>query len=340
MSILTRRATLKALASVSCAIAASRALPAYAATTSVKVALDWTPNTNHVGLYVAQQKNYFKDAGLDVQILPYTDTSAGTLVSNGAADFGVNGVGFFNQHAAGADQVAVYAVVQSDTGRLVTTADRQDIKSPKDLTGKTYGGFGSDWEKTLVSAMIEADGGKPDFNSVTLGTSAYEALANHTVDFTLEILTWEGVEAELKGQKLKAFKYSDYGVPEQYTTVLVSSSKYLKANPTAASAFIKAVEQGYAFAADHPDEAADILIAANADSLTNKELVHTSMKMLAEQHFLRSASGQIGTMTPAVMDKVGNFLFEKHMLLDGNGEVLKEKPDFSTYYSNALLNGA
>jgi ABC-type nitrate/sulfonate/bicarbonate transport system substrate-binding protein len=66
------------------ALALLVAVPATAAE-KLTVALDWTPNTNHVGLYVAQAKGWFSEAGLDVEILPYTDTSSGTLVATGVA---------------------------------------------------------------------------------------------------------------------------------------------------------------------------------------------------------------------------------------------------------------
>ena len=339
MHTLTRRLTLKllipAIAATSWMIA-----PAVAADAkTVNLALDWTPNTNHVGLYVAEAKGYFKDADLTVNILPYTDTGAATLVSNGLADFGIAGVGFYSQRAAGADIKGVYAVVQSDTGRLVTEADRTDIKSPKDLDGKTYGGFGSAWENALVGSIIKGDGGKGDFKTVTLGTSAYEALGNKTVDFTLEILTWEGVQAELAGEKLNTFKYTDYGIPDQYTTLIVSSEKYLKANPDNAKAFLAAVQKGYAYSVDHPDEAAKILIAANPDVLTDPKLVDASMKMLVDGHFLRSADGVIGTFEPKKASGIGEYLFKSGLLVDENGKVLTEKPDFASYITNDYLPG-
>src|SRR5690349_17802241 len=56
----------------------------------IRIALDWTPNTNHTGLYVAQQEGWFKAAGLDVEFLPYNNTAPETLVSSGAAEFGIS----------------------------------------------------------------------------------------------------------------------------------------------------------------------------------------------------------------------------------------------------------
>src|SRR5690348_2603514 len=59
-------------------------------TTTVTLALDWTPNTNHTGIYVAQQKGWFKDAGIDLKVVPYGSTAPETLIANHKADFGVS----------------------------------------------------------------------------------------------------------------------------------------------------------------------------------------------------------------------------------------------------------
>lgn len=305
---------------------------------AVTVALDWTPNTNHVGLYVAQAKGFYKEAGLDVQILPYTDTSAGTLVANHVADFGILGsIGLFTQRTAGADLVAAYAISQTETGRLVFKGDRTDIQSPKNLDGLTYGGFGSAWENALISTIIRHDGGEGKFETVTLGTSAYEALANGAVDFTLEVYTWEGIKAELEGKSQRAFRYADFGVPDQHTNFIGSSRAYLDQNKETAAAFIAATRRGYAFAVEHPDQAADMLIAANSDVLTDRPLIEASLKALVDGHYLQSAAGAIGTIDPAKMEAIGDYLFKAGILRDGDGNPVKERPDFAAYYSNAYL---
>ncbi|TPJ05165.1 ABC transporter substrate-binding protein [Mesorhizobium sp. B2-7-3] len=310
----------------------------FAATRTVTVALDWTVNTNHIGLFVARDKGFYREAGLEVDILPYSDTGAGTLVANHVADFGINGtISLFTQKTAGADLKGVYAVVQSETGRLVFNAARSEIKSPKNLDGLTYGGFGSAWETALISTIIRHDGGKGYFETVTLGTSAYEALANGSVDFTLEVSTWEGVEAELRGVKQRSFVYADHGVPDEHTTLISSSEAYLQANPELASSFIQATRRGYQFAVDHPGEAATLLIAANKDALTNPALVHASLKALLEGNYLRGQNGAIGTLDPAKMEAIGNYLFAAGILRDTDGKVLPQSPDFARYFNNAFL---
>lgn len=324
------------------ALAASLvATPAFAQPVPVSIALDWTPNTNHIGLYVAEAKGFYEEAGLAVDILPYTDTSAGTLVANHVADFGILGsIGLFTQRTAGADLVAAYALVQTETGRLVFKADREDIQSPRDLDGKIYGGFGSAWETALIGTIIRNDGGTGDFETITLGTSAYEALANDAVDFTLEVYTWEGVKAERDGPAQRAFRYADFGVPDQHTNFIGTTGAYLAEHADTAKAFIAASQRGYAYAVAHPDEAADILVAANADGLLDRDFVRASLQALIDGDYLRGADGAVGHIDQAKMEAIGDFLFEAGILKDGNGVVVTEKPDFAGYYSNDYLGVA
>ncbi|UXN70251.1 ABC transporter substrate-binding protein [Devosia neptuniae] len=332
MTMLSRRSFFAAMLATSLL-----STPAFAQAQKVTMALDWTPNTNHIGLYVAKAKGFYTEAGLDVDILPYSDTSAGALVANHVADFGIFGtISLMSQRTAGADLVATYAVVQTETGRVVFNDDRTDIQSPKDLDGLTYGGFGSDWENALIGTIIRHDGGKGEFETVTLGTSAYEALANGAVDFTLEVYTWEGVKAELDNVAQRAFRYADFGVPDEHTTFIGSSQAYLDANPETAAAFMAATQRGYAFAVEHPDEATDILLAAN-EGMLDRTLIRASLQALIDGHYLQTADGVIGTIDPAKMDAIGDYLFKAGILRDADGAVVAERPDFAPYYSNAYL---
>lgn len=326
---LTRRAAFLAAAALALPLLA---LPAQAAE-RVTVALDWTPNTNHIGLFVARDKGFYKEAGIDVEILPYTDTSASTLVANQVANFGVMGsIGLFTQRAAGADLVATYAIVQTETGRVVFKASRDDINRPKDLDGKTYGGFGSAWENALLSSIIRNDGGKGEFQTVTLGTSAYQALENGAVDFTLEVYTWEGVKAELEGVKQRAFRYSDFGVPDEHTAILGSSQAFLDKSPEAAAAFIQATRRGYEFAIEQPEQATDILMAANRGGSLDRKLVRASLQALINGHYFRTEDGVVGAVQSSKMEAIGSYLFEAGILKDGKGKPLTSKPVFSGYF--------
>ncbi len=314
------------------------ALPA-AAQEKLSVALDWTPNTNHVGLYVAQSQGWFDDAGLDVDILPYTDTSSGTLIAAGVAEFGIlSAVGFHSQRAIGADMTAVMAVVQHETGRVVFNGDRDDIQRPADLDGKIYAGFGSAWENALIATIIRNDGGTGVFDTVTLGTSAYEALANGSVDFSLEVSTWEGVNSVLLNRPQRAFRYADYGVPDQHTTFLGGNGTWLAQNPEIARAFVQAAQRGYDFAANNPREAANILIAETAGMLTNPDLVRASMEALVAGGYLQDPDEPTGLIDAAMFADITGFLFDAGIMRGEDGRPLDVMPDVSHWFTNAYLS--
>ena len=126
---------------------------------TVTVALDWTLNTNHIGLIVARDRGLYAQAGLEVEILPFSDTSSAALLAGGVADFGyLTALGFMSARAGGADVTALWATMQRETGRLVYNSDNTAITRPADLSGKTYAGFGSAWE----AALMLRDGGQFD----------------------------------------------------------------------------------------------------------------------------------------------------------------------------------
>ncbi len=304
---------------------------------TIRVALDWTPNTNHTGLFVAQAEGWFAEAGLDVEFLPYNSTSPDTLVSAGAAEFGVSFQDTFTySKAAGADITSVMAVLQHWGSEIAVRADRADITSPADLDGAVYGGFGGPGEEPKMRAVIQGAGGAGEFSTVVLGTSAYEALYAGEVDFTEPFVAWEGIEAELRGEPLKTFPYTDYGFPDAYAVLLVGGSPWLAEHPEQARAFVQAAQRGYTLGADDPDRAAQILLDANRDVLTEPELVVRSQRMLAER-FLRDDAGAVGRQTAGQWEGFSGFLFDTGTLAGPDGAPLRERPDFGTWWTNDYL---
>lgn len=307
--------------------------------TRVSFALDWAPNTNHVGVYVAQELGYFQEAGLEVTILPYGSTTVAQLVSAGQADFGIAGQSNVQMaRTSGLDVVSVYSVTQTDAGRLVVLADRDDLQRPADLDGATFGGFGAPLYTALARATITGDGGQGQFTEVALDTGAYEALASGRIDFTLSVATWENIQAELDGRPYREFRYQDYGLPDQQATGIISSDAYLADQPEAAKAFVGAVARGYRYAAENPDEAAKILVGSNPDTLgAAAELVHRSMEVLAGEGYLVSSQRPIGQAAAHMWAEFGEFLFDGGFLIDSSGQEVTDEPDWSQYYTNDYL---
>ena len=304
---------------------------------TVRIALDWTPNTNHTGLYVAQQQGWFRDAGLDVQFLPYNNASPDTLVSSGSAEFGISFQDSFTySKAAGADITSVMAILQHWGTEIGVKAGRPDIRTPKDLDGKTYGGFGAAYEVPKMQAVIRAAGGKGDFRTVVLGTSAYEALYAGQVDFTEPFVAWEGIEAQLRGEPFATFRYADYGFPDAYNVLLIGNSPWLAAHPDQAAAFVRAAQRGYQLGADDPAKAAQLLMDANPGTFTEPELVTRSQAMLAAT-LLRDAAGKVGPQAAPTWNGYSGFVFDTGTLAGADGKPLAARPDFSTWFSNRYL---
>lgn len=305
--------------------------------TSIRVALDWTPNTNHTGLFVAQQLGWFTEAGLDVQFLPYNNTSPDLLVGSGAAEFGISFQDSFTAaRAAGADLTSVMAILQHWAAELAVRADRADIRSPADLDGKTYGGFGSPYEEPKIRTVIAHAGGRGEFRTVMLGTAAYEALYAGEVDFTSAFVAWEGIEAELRGRPLRTFAFTDYGVPDAYSVLLVGNSTWLREHPDAARAFVQAVQRGYQLAADDPATGAALLMQANPGAFTVPELVERSQRMLAER-YLRDESGRVGHQTLEKWSGLSGFLVGTGLISGPDGRPVAHAPDVASWFTNDYL---
>ena len=217
-----------------------------------------------------------------MQFLPYNNTPPDTLVGSGAADFGISFQDSFTYaKAGGADAVSVMAILQHWATQIAVRADRADITSPRDLDGKTYGGFGAAYEVPKMQAVIKDAGGRGTFANVVLGTAAYEALYGGQVDFTEPFVAWEGIEAQLRGQPLKTFNYADYGFPDSYNVLLIGNGTWLAAHPEQARAFVRAAQRGYQLAADDPARGADLLEKANPDAFAEPELVTRSQQCAA-----------------------------------------------------------
>ncbi|MBC7304540.1 MAG: ABC transporter substrate-binding protein [Nocardia sp.] len=304
---------------------------------TIRFALDWTPNTNHVGLYVAVQRGYFADAGLDVQVLPYNNTAVDTVIDAGNAEFGIsthNSSTF--ARASGARVKSVLAPLQHWATGIGVRADRADLASPKDLDGKTYAGFGDPGEREALQQVIRNDGGTGDFTSVMLGSSAYEAVYSGKADFTVSYLAWEGIEAEHHGTPMRYFRYTDFGFPDSYAIVIDANEGWLAENPDRAAQFVQALQRGYQFAADNPDAAAKDLIDANPGAFTDESLVFESQRMLAEQ-FMKDGEGKVGTQTVRQWSANSGFLYRGGLLTGPDGKPLTTEPDWSTYFTNEYL---
>ncbi len=304
----------------------------------VTVQLDWTPNTNHIGIYLALANGWYKDAGLDVQILPYGDQNPDTIVANGKADVGISfPADVIFSRAAGLDLVSVASVLQSNPTQLAVLAS-SDIQSPKGLDGKTYAGFGLPYEEPQIKTVIQADGGKGDFKVATLSTAAYEALYNKQADFTEIFTTWEGIEADLRGIKLRTFRYADYGMPDFPGVVLVAQGKAVRDKSAKIEKFLEVTRRGYEYAAQNPDDAARQFInAVPSGTFPEPELVTRSTEAL--KTYLVANGQPWGVQNTKDWQAYTKWFVDQGIVTDSKDKAIKNVSDLGTLYSDALLPG-
>ncbi|MDR0587294.1 MAG: ABC transporter substrate-binding protein [Treponema sp.] len=287
----------------------------------VRIVLDWTPNTNHTGIYAAEENGWFAEEGLDVEILMPPEDGALILLGAGRAEFAVD---FQEQMgpAIARDRdalpvTAVAAIINHNTSGLMSLK-KAGITRPGDLTGKRF----ASWETPLVTAVIrdivEADGG--DFSRVTMvpnmATDAFSALETD-VDSIWIYYAWDGVAAEIRGT---AIDYIDLGTVNPaldfYTPVIVTNTNWAASNPETAKKFMKALSRGYEFAIENPEKAAAILLA-NAPELDG-ELVLQSQKYLAPRY--RDDAPRWGEIDPRRWGSFYRWMFERGLLEKDIGE--------------------
>ncbi|MHB9096133.1 MAG: ABC transporter substrate-binding protein, partial [Eubacteriales bacterium] len=195
----------------------------------VAVMLDWTPNTNHTGLYVAKDKGFYKEQGLDVEIVqPGPGTTADQLVASGKADFGVSyQEGVTLARASGIPLVSIAAVIQHNTSAFASLKEA-NIRSVKDFEGKRYGGWGSPIEEAVLKAvMAKAGGNYAKTKNITLGATDFFKSIGRDADFEWIFYGWDGIEAKRRGISLNLIMVKELDPAlDYYTPVIVTNEKH------------------------------------------------------------------------------------------------------------------
>ena len=324
------------LAAAGGAIASSQssAASSASATDTVKIALDWTANVNYLGIYAALTKGYFAAAHIKAVILPYANASAEQLIQAGRTDLGISYPPdvILNNASGKLRYRAVAALISDNTTALAVLASSRYTR-PAQLSGKVYGGFGIVSDKPLVTSVLRGDGVKnPVYKQVILGSDVITALQARRIDYTAVFDGIDDVTAALEGVKLRTFRYSDYlGAGGDYpNAVFVASDKDIAGRGPVLARALRALAQGYEFAAAHPAAAEQILIAANNTALgsaNGKRITYATGNATAP-HFL-DGHRRWGPETDAEYTGLERILV--------SGKLLSHSPPPSELYTNSLL---
>lgn len=310
--------------------------------TPVTVVLDWTPNTNHSGLYVALENGWYEDAGLDLTVIEPGETSGLQLLAVGQADFAYSvAEGLLPARAAGADVVSVATVIEHNTSSLLSLS-ADGITRPRDLEGKRYGSYGSDLETAIISALVKCDGGDPSkVEHVPLVSNDFRiGLTQDQFDAAWVFDAWDTVRlGEVDGLDVSTLAFRDYFecIPDWYTPLLATSAEHIDSSPAMVRTFVEVTARGYGEAMDHPQAAADALMAAAPE--LDEALVTASAIWLADKY--ADDAGAWGMQDAATWEEFAQWLIDTPGsdggILDGAG--LAANGGIDAAWTNEFLPG-
>lgn len=301
----------------------------------ITLCLDWTPNTNHTGFYVAESLGYYEEEGLKVTIIQPPEDGSALMTASGQAQFGITAQDSMAPSYASENPLgvtAVAALLQHNTSGIISRKG-EGCDSPKGLEGKTYSTWDSPVEKAMISYVMEKDGA--NFSKVNLIpnviTNEPQALKNKDTDAIWIFYGWGGILSEIDEVDCDFFFFSDIdSVMDYYTPTLVANDDFLNENPDTAKAFLRATAKGYKYAINNPEEAAQILIDGDTTGslIGSEKLVTESQKWLSEYYL--SDAPYWGYIDPQRWNGFYSWLYE-------NGLISKDLTDIG--FTNDYLEG-
>ena len=237
--------------------------------TRVTLALDWFPNANHAGLFVALEKGYFEEEGLDVNAYtPANPASILQTVGTGADQFGISyQPDLLLARAAGVPVVSLVGIVQRHLNSVMTLKE-SGITRPRDLVGKKVGYPGIPTNEPLLDTMLKSDGarGLEDVELVNVGFNLALALISKEVDACVGCYwTHESISMENQGYPVNIMRMEEWGVPRYYELILVTNEKMLDKDQDTVQRFVRAFLRGYEVAISDPQAAIDALARAHPE---------------------------------------------------------------------------
>lgn len=294
----------------------------------VTLMLDWTPNTNHTGLFVAQEKGYFKEQGLDVSIInPSTQGTLEQLVAAGNVEFGVSAQEqVTTARINGLPLLSLAAVIQHNTSGFASLKSK-NIVSAKDFENKTYGGWGLPSETAILTALMKKE--NADFSKlkmVNIGEADQLASLNENINLTWIFYGWTGIQAEIRGQELNMLWLKDVDPAlDYYTPVIVTNEKMVQEKPEVVKKMMAAISAGYDYAITNPSKAADILIKYAPES--DPEMIKKSQAWLSPQY--KADASRWGEQNASVWENYSLWLY--------NNKLVEQNLDSSKAYTNDFL---
>lgn len=258
--------------------------PAETKPKKMTIALDWTPNTNHIGFYVARANGSYRRAGFDVRIVQMKQTSTTQLVGAGMADYGISFVSdLLNARSQKIPVVSVAAIVQENTSCFAWRSST-GIHSVKDFEGRRYGGWGSPEEEATLRFVMKKSGA--DFSKVkmvTTGISDFLPTTQKNADFMWIYMGWDGVRARLQNVNFNTLCLRDIDpIFNHPSPLIITSVSNAKNNAQDIKNFLALTSEGYQIAIQTPQDAARLFLQEVPES--DAQLVKESTLFLSKEY--------------------------------------------------------
>ena len=296
---------------------------------SVTVMLDWTPNTNHIGVYAALAQGWYAEAGLDVSIVEPAAAGVDVVVAEGQAAFGFSyAESVLPARLAGLGVTSIAAVLPHNESSLMMLAS-EGVERPADLEGLQYGGFGGLLETQLIQTLVACDGGDPSLvEFVEVGNIDYiPGMEQDRFDFVWVFEGWDVIRARnLEGVEITTLPFIDYTecIPDWYTPVIVAGDDLIEDDPDVVRTFVEVTRRGYEFAQEAPDEAASALLESVPE--LDEALVRDSAAYLAGRF---GEMGHWGEQQESIWVEFAEFLLDAGLL--------ESEVDATEAFTNAFL---
>jgi ABC-type nitrate/sulfonate/bicarbonate transport system substrate-binding protein len=284
---------------------------------TIKIALDWTVNINHIGLFVAQDLGYYHEIGMNVQFInPSEDNynlTPGKKLDLDLADLALapfETVISLNNKSNPIDAIAVFAILQNDLSSLVSLKS-SGINSPKDLDKKIYASYKARYEDQIVKEMVVNDGGRGELVlTYPEKLGIWNTLLTKEAHSTWIFDNWEGVEAESQGIELTKFRLNDYSIPYGYSPVILGKKSKLNQSVDAFAGVIQAIRKGYGFAAQNPKQAVE-LFQKHVHPADLQKIDISRALAITKDHF--GSEDSIGKMNPHRVHSFLQWLVDKKL---------------------------
>jgi NitT/TauT family transport system substrate-binding protein len=251
---------------------------------SVSLQLQWVTQAQFAGYYVALDKGYYREEGLELTIKPGgPDLAPADLVASGVSDFGTALLADLTTAIQSGKPLISIAQIQQANGLVLVAAKSSGIKQPQDFAGKKVGVWMGSWEAQF-NALLAKEGIAPSSVLIMSQGFSMDPFLKKELDVASAMIYNEYymvLESGVKPEDLTIIDYANYGLDFPGDT-LFASRKTTQARPDLCVRMVRASLKGWQYAIDHPEEAADIVLKYDKSGVQTRQHQLSMMKEIAK----------------------------------------------------------